>query len=64
MNDEERKKALNQVKQLCDVMLDETDTVEFEQTGKECLQMIACLVALREMAELFLQRKVLGDLVR
>lgn len=42
MNDEERKTALNQIKQLCDFMLDETDTVEFEQTGKECLQMIEC----------------------
>lgn len=62
MNDEERKTALNQVKQLCDFMLDETDTVKFEQTGEECLQMIKCLVVLRKTAELFLQREVLGVL--
>lgn len=62
MNDEERKTALNQIKQLCDFMLDETDTVKFEQTGEECLQMIECLVALRETAELFLQREVFGVL--
>lgn len=61
MNDEE-KTALNQVKQLCDYMLDETDTVKFEQTGEECLKMIKCLVALRQTVELFLQREVLGCL--
>lgn len=60
MNDEEIKTALNQVKQLCDYMLD--DTVKFEQTGEECLKMIKCLVALRQTAELFLQREVLGCL--
>lgn len=67
MNDKQRKKALNQIKQLCDFMLDETDTVKFEQTGEECLQMIECLVALRKVAELFLQREVFlggGGLVR
>ena len=57
MNDEQ--KALNQVKQLCDFMLDETDTVKFEQTGEECVQMIKCLDALKQTAEIFLQREVL-----
>lgn len=56
MNDEERKTALNQVKQLCDFMLDETDTVKFSQTGEECLQMIKCEVDLQQTAELFFFR--------
>lgn len=60
MNKKERTKALEQIKQLCDFMIDETGTVKFEQTGEECLLMINALIALKETAQLFLEKECLG----
>ena len=59
MKKEEKNKALEHVKKLCDFMLDETGTIEFEQTGEECIRMINCLVALKQTAELFLKQDFL-----
>ena len=47
---EDVKKALSQIKQLCDFMLDETDTVEFSTTAKELDNMIVALESLRKIA--------------
>lgn len=47
MNKKQKETALNQIKQLCDFMLDETGDVKFEQTEKECSNMIVCLEALK-----------------
>ena len=44
------KKALSQIKQLCDFMLDDTDTVKFSTTEKELDLMIDVLAALRKTA--------------
>lgn len=60
MKKDEKIKALNHVKKFCDFMIDETGTVEFEQTGEECLLMINALIALKETAELFLKKEFLG----
>ena len=42
------KKTLSKIKQLCDFMLDDTDTVEFSTTAKELDLLIDVLTALRE----------------
>ena len=47
---EDVKKALSQIKQLCDFILDDTDTVEFSTTAKELDCMIDVLAQLREIA--------------
>ena len=47
---EDIKKALSQIKQLCDFMLDDTDTVEFSTTAKELDCMIVVLESLRKTA--------------
>lgn len=44
------KKALYQIKQLCDFMLDDTDTVKFSTTAKELDLLIDVLTALRKIA--------------
>lgn len=44
------KKALSQIKQLCDFMLDDTDTVKFSTTAKELDLIIYVLAALRKTA--------------
>ena len=47
---EDIQKALSQIKQLCDFMLDDTCTVEFSTTAKELDCLIDVLASLREMA--------------
>ena len=47
---EDVKKALYQIKQLCDFILDDTCTVEFSTTEKELDCLIAVLESLRETA--------------
>ena len=47
---EDIQKALSQIKQLCDFMLDDTDTVEFSTTAKELDCMIDVLESLRKTA--------------
>ena len=47
---EDVKKALSQIKQLCDFMMDDTCTVEFSTTEKELDCIIDVLASLREMA--------------
>ena len=47
---EDVKKALSQIKQLCDFMLDDTCTVEFSTTEKELDCLIDVLASLRETA--------------
>lgn len=49
--EKKRKKSLNQVKQFCDFIMDETGTVKFEMTGEECFEMINCLISLQLTAE-------------
>ena len=44
------KKALSQIKKLCDFMMDDTGTVEFSTTAKELDCLIDVLAALRETA--------------
>ena len=50
LSSEDVKKALSQIKQLCDFMLDDTDTVEFSTTKKELDCLIDVLASLRETA--------------
>ena len=47
---EDIQKALSQIKQLCDFMLDDTNTVEFSTTAKELDCLIDVLASLRETA--------------
>ena len=47
---EDFKKALSQIKQMCDFMLDDTGTVEFSTTAKELDCLIDVLASLRETA--------------
>ena len=47
---EDVKNALSQIKQLCDFMLDDTDTVKFSTTAKELDCLIDVLASLRETA--------------
>ena len=47
---EDVKKALSQIKQLCDFMMDDTCTVEFSTTAKELDCLIDVLASLRETA--------------
>ena len=47
---EDVKKALSQIKQLCDFMMDDTCTVEFSTTEKELDCIIDVLASLRETA--------------
>ena len=47
---EDIQKALSQIKQLCDFMLDDTCTVEFSTTEKELDCIIDVLASLRETA--------------
>ena len=47
---EDIQKALSQIKQLCDFMLDDTCTVEFSTTAKELDCIIDVLASLRETA--------------
>ena len=47
---EDIQKALSQIKQLCDFMLDDTCTVEFSTTAKELDCIIDVLASLREIA--------------
>ena len=47
---EDVKKALSQIKQMCDFMLDDTGTVEFSTTAKELDCLIDVLASLRETA--------------
>lgn len=58
MKKQDKKTALNQIKQLCDFMLDETGDVKFAQTPNECLNMIVCLEALKQTAAEFLNNEV------
>ena len=44
------KKALSQIKQLCDFILDDTGTVKFSMTAKELDRLIDVLASLREIA--------------
>lgn len=60
MKKQDKQTALNQIKQLCDFMLDEAGDIKFSQTRKECLNMIVCLEALKETAEDFLNLEVEG----
>lgn len=59
---EKEKAVLNCVKQFCDFIMDETGTVEFRQTGEECLDMIHSLTALKLTAEMMLRDKILESL--
>ena len=47
---EDIEKALSQIKQLCDFILDDTCTVEFSTTEKELDCIIDVLASLREIA--------------
>ena len=47
---EDIQKALSQIKQLCDFMLDDTCTVEFSTTAKELDCLIDVLASLRKTA--------------
>ena len=50
LSSEDVKKALSQIKHLCDFMLDDTGTVEFSTTEKELDCLIDVLASLRETA--------------
>ena len=47
---EDYKKALSQIKQMCDFILDDNCTVEFSTTEKELDCLIEVLASLRETA--------------
>ena len=47
---EDYKKALSQIKQMCDFILDDNCTVEFSTTEKELDCLIEVLASLREIA--------------